>query len=172
MIFTGAWNDPVKERAAAEALIEQGIDVIGQHVDTPAAQIVAQEKGVWSTGHHRDLTEFAPKAVQCSSVWVWDKFLEPEIKKIAAGTWEPSPYGAFLGIKDGGTDITCCGDQVSAENKAKIMAEREAIIGGKHVFAGPLTDRDGNEKVAAGAVLDDGDLWAMDWYVPGVISQQ
>jgi len=171
VIFTGAWNDPVKERAAAEALIEQGIDVLGQHVDTPAVQIVAQEKGVWSTGHHRDLTEFAPKAVQCSSGWVWDQFLEPEIAKIGAGTWEPSPYGAFFGLGNG-IDITCCGDQVSEENKAKIMAERDAIIAGKHVFAGPLKAADGTEKVAAGAVLDDGALWAMDWYVPGVISQQ
>jgi basic membrane lipoprotein Med (substrate-binding protein (PBP1-ABC) superfamily) len=172
VIFTGAWNDPVKERAAAEALIEQGIDVIGQHVDTPATQIVAQEKGVWGTGHHRDLSEFAPKAVQCSSVWVWDKFLDPEIKKIASGSWAPSQYGAFLGIKDGGPDITCCGDQVSKENTAKIMAERQAIIDGKQIYAGPLKDRDGKERVAAGKVLGDGDLWAMDWYVDGVISQK
>jgi basic membrane protein A and related proteins len=171
VIFTGAWNDPVKERAAAEALIEQGIDVLGQHVDTPATQITAQEKGVWGTGHHRDLSEFAPKAVQCSSVWVWDTFLEPEIKKIASGSWAPSPYGAFLGIKDGGPDITCCGDQVSKENADKIMAERQALIDGKHVFAGPLKDRDGKERVAAGQVLGDGDLWGMDWYVEGVISQ-
>src|SRR5687768_3103447 len=62
VVFTGAWNDPVKERGAAEALIEQGIDVVGQHVDTPATQIVAQEKGVYGTGHHRDLREFAPTA--------------------------------------------------------------------------------------------------------------
>ena len=37
VIFTGAWNDPVKERAAAQAMADQGIDVIGQHVDTPTA---------------------------------------------------------------------------------------------------------------------------------------
>ena len=172
VIFTGAWNDPVKERAAAEALIEQGIDVIGQHVDTPTVQIVAQEKGIYGTGHHRDLSEFAPTATQCSSVWVWDKFLEPEIKKIASGTWAPSPYGAFLGIKDGGPDIVCCGSAVSKENADKIMAERQAIIDGKQIYAGPLADREGKERVAAGAVLGDGDLWGMDWYVKGVVSQQ
>lgn len=171
VVFTGAWNDPVKERAAAEALAEQGIDVIGQHVDTPAVQVVAQEKGIFATGHHRDMTEFAPKATICSSVWVWDKFLEPQIAKIAAGTWEPSPYGAFLGIKDGGPDIVCCGDAVPADIAAKVMAERDAIIAGKHIYAGPLSDRDGKEKVAAGAVLDDGALWGMDWFVAGVISQ-
>ena len=35
VVYTGSWNDPVKERATALALIERGVDVIGQHVDTP-----------------------------------------------------------------------------------------------------------------------------------------
>ena len=54
----------------------------------------------------------------------------------------------------------------------KVMAERQAIIGGKHVYAGPLKDRDGKERVASGQVLADGDLWKMDWYVDGVITQK
>ncbi len=173
VIYTGAWNDPVKERAATEALIEQGIDVIGQHVDTPAPQLVAQEKGVYGTGHHRDLSEFAPKATQCSSIWVWDRFLIPEVKKIEAGTWEPGPYGAFLSIKDGGTDITCCGTAVPSDVADKIKAARQEIIDGKRqVYAGPLKDREGKERVAAGQVLGDADLWGMEWYVDGVISQK
>lgn len=170
VVFTGAWGDPVKERAAAEALVEQGIDVIGQHVDTPTPQIVAQEKGIHGTGHHRDLSEFS-SATQCSSVWRWEKFLQPEIEKIASGNFEPAPWGAFLSIAQGGTDIACCGDAVSDELKAKVMAEREAIIAGKHVFAGPLKDRDGADRVASGEVLDDGALWGMDWFVSGVIGQ-
>lgn len=170
VVFTGAWGDPVKERAATEALIEQGVDVVGQHVDTPTPQIVAAEKGIYGTGHHRDLSEFST-ATQCSSVWTWERFLKPEIEKIAAGEFEPAEYGAFLSIADGATDIACCGDAVSAELKEKVMAERDAIIAGKHVFAGPLSDRDGNEKVAAGEVLGDGDLWGMDWFVEGVTGQ-
>lgn len=171
-VFTGAWNDPVKERAAATALIDQGADVIGQHVDTPTPQIVAQERGVYSTGHHRDMREFAPKATVCSSVWVWDKFFVPEIKKIEAGGWKPPAHGAFVGISGGGTDISCCNTVVPKDVVDKVMAERDAIIHGKHVFAGPLTDRDGKERVAAGQVLSDADLWKMDWYVPGVITQK
>ena len=170
VVFTGAWGDPVKERAAAEALVEQGIDVIGQHVDTPTPQIVAQEKGIYGTGHHRDLSEFST-ATQCSSVWRWEKFLQPEIEKISSGNFEPAPYGAFLSIADGGTDIACCGDAVSDDLKAKVMAERDALIAGKHVFAGPLSDRDGTSRVAAGEVLGDGDLWGMDWFVNGVTGQ-
>jgi basic membrane protein A and related proteins len=170
-VYTGAWNDPVKERAAATALIDQGADVIGQHVDTPTPQIVAQERGVYATGHHRDLSEFAPKANLCSSIWVWDKFFVPEIKKVEAGNWKPSPYGAFVGISDG-IDIACCNAVVPKDVVEKVMAEREAIIKGKHVYAGPLADRDGKERVAAGQVLSDADLWKMDWYVAGVITQK
>lgn len=172
VVYTGAWNDPVKERAAAQALAEQGVDVLGQHVDTPATQIIAQERGILGTGHHRDMREFAPKATICSSVWTWDKFFVPEIKKVIAGTWEPAPYGAFITIADGGTDIACCGTAVPKAAAEAIMAERAAIIAGKHVFAGPLEDREGKLRVPAGQTLSDADLWKMDWYVKGVTTQK
>nr|WP_227506216.1 BMP family ABC transporter substrate-binding protein [Marinobacter psychrophilus] len=173
VIYTGAWNDPVKERAAATALIDQGADVIGQHVDSPTPQIVAQERGVHGTGHHRDMSEFAPEATVCSSVWVWDRFLAPELKKIMAGNWKPTKHGALLSMEQGGTDIACCGKAVSEENEAKIMAQRDELLKGeKLIYAGPLFDRDGNEKLAAGESLSDGDLWSMDWFVAGVINQQ
>ena len=171
VVYTGAWNDPVKERAAAQALVEQGVDVIGQHVDTPTPQVVAQENGIFSTGHHRDMSEFAPEATQCSSVWVWDRYLTPTIKDIMAGKWDPSsrPYGDFVHIAHGGTDIVCCGDKVPADLAAKVEAERQAIIDGKHVFAGPIFDQDGNERVAAGEAPSDGDMWSMDYLVEGVV---
>ncbi len=173
VIYTGAWNDPVKERAAATALIDQGADVIGQHVDSPTPQIVAQERGVYGTGHHRDMSEFAPEATVCSSVWVWDRFLAPELKKVMAGNWKPAENGALLSMEQGGTDVACCGKAVSEEDKATIMAAREELLNGeKLIYAGPLSDRDGNVKAAEGESLDDGQLWSMDWFVKGVITQQ
>ena len=171
-VFTGSWMDPVKERVAAQALVGQGVDVIGEHVNGPTPELVAQEHGLYSTAHHRDKTEYAPKANICSAVWMWDRFLVPEIKKIAAGGWQPNPYGAFPGIKDGGTDIACCNTVVPKEVVAKVMAERQAIIDGKHVFAGPLKDTSGKEVVPAGQSLSDAGLWKMDWYLPGVIAQK
>jgi hypothetical protein len=101
---------------------------------------------------------------------VWDRYLVPEIKKIGAGGWQTQPYGAFLSIKDGGTDVVCCNAVVPQAMVDKMMAERTAIVEGKPVFAGPLSDSEGKQRVAAGAVLSDADLWKMDWYVPGVIT--
>jgi len=173
VVYTGAWNDPVKERAAAQALVEQGVDVIGQHVDTPTPQVVAQENGIYGTGHHRDMSEYAEKATQCSSVWVWDIYLSNTIKSIVAGTWDPStrPYGDFVHIKSGGTDIVCCGDMVPADVTALVMSERQAILDGKHVFEGPIYDQADTLRVKAGEVPGDGDLWGMDYLVQGVVGQ-
>ena len=129
--------------------------------------------GVWrDSGGMRCYFLFAPKATVCSSVWVWDKFLVPEIKKIEAGNWKPAPYGAFIEMGAGGSDIAGFGPAVAKNNSAQIMAERDAIMKGKQIYAGPLSDRDGKERVAAGSVLNDADLWKMDWYVKGVTAQK
>jgi basic membrane lipoprotein Med (substrate-binding protein (PBP1-ABC) superfamily) len=164
--------DPVKERVAAQALVGQGVDVIGEHVNGPTPELVAQEHGLYSTAHHRDKTEYAPKANICSAVWMWDRFLVPEMQKIAAGGWKPNPYGAFPGIKDGGTDIAWGKVSIPKDVKDKVMAERQAIINGKQIYTGPMTDTSGKEEIAAGKSLDDAGLWKMDWYVPGVIAQK
>ena len=171
-VFVGAWGDPVKERAATQALLDQGVEVIGQHVNTPTPLIVSGEKGAFGTGHNRDMTEFSPKATLCSASFVWDRYLAGEIKKIATGGWKTYPYGAFMGIKDGGTDIACCNPIIPKDIVDKVTAERDAIIKGKQIFAGPLTDTTGKERVAAGAALSDADLWKLDWYVKGVITQK
>lgn len=170
VIYTGEWSDPVKERNAALALVEAGVDVIGQaEVDTPAAQIAAQENGILSTGHHVDMSKVAPEATLCSSVWVWHRFLTPTLKNIVSGSWSPGEWGAFVGIKDGGTDITLSDNLVRQDVIDQVMAARQEIIDGKHVFAGPIKDQDGKVVVAAGETASDGDLWGMDYLVEGVI---
>jgi hypothetical protein len=70
----------------------------------------------------------------------------------------------------GATDIVCCGTEVSTEGIDKLIAERDGIIiTGKPVFSGPLVDGQDKERVPAGSDLSDNDLWAMDWYVKGVV---
>lgn len=170
VVFTGSWNDPVAERSATMALIDQGIDVIGQHVDTPTPQIVAQERGVFSTGHHRDLSEFSD-ATQCSSVWRWEQYLIPELTKVIEGNWETDLGGAFLPIGQG-TDITCCGDEVPAEIAEMIFEEREALIAGKQIFTGPLVTNRGEQVLDDGEVISDAALWGMEWFLDGVVVGQ
>ena len=168
----GAWDDAAKERAATLALIDHGADVIDQQTGSPTPQIVAQERGVYGIGNQSDMRANAPKATLCSIIYTWDTYLTPEVKKIKSGNWAPSPYGDFITMKDGGSDIACCNAVVPAAVVAKVEAARQEIMNGKQVFAGPIKDAEGKERVPAGKVLGDGDLWKMDWFVPGVAMQK
>lgn len=172
-VVTGSWDDPAKERAVASALIDQGADVIDQHTVSPTPQIVAQERGVYGVGSQLDMMPNAPKATLCSTIYTWDRYLEPQIKKIEAGNWHPSAWGDFVEIKDGGLDIACCNSVVPKEITEKVKQARDEILAGKlQVFAGPLKDASGTVKVPAGQVLADADIWKMDWFVPGVTMQK
>jgi basic membrane protein A len=162
-------TSPTSERDAATALIDHGADVLGQAIDGPTPQLIAQERGVFATGHAIDLHEQAPSTI-CSSIWVWARYLIPEIKKIAKGGWTADPSTALLGMTRGGTDIACCGTALPRKGIPKMLAERDnIIILEKDVFGGPLMDRDGKERVPAGGALSDVDLWGMNWYVHGVV---
>jgi basic membrane protein A and related proteins len=168
VLFTGE-ADPGKERQGASALIDRGADVLGQSLDGPTPQIVAQERGVFATGHAVDLHEQAPKSALCTSVWVWDRYLFLEIARIAAGTWQAGT-NTLLGVTEGGTDIACCNTAIKHDTFTKLLDERDGIIiNRKHVFAGPLVDSNNKERVPAGGALSDAQLWKMNWYVKGVV---
>ena len=75
-------------------------------------------------------------------------------------------------MSQGGTDIAGFGAAVPADKVKLILAERDALMKGKSIYAGPLNDRDGKLRAPAGKVLSDADLWKMDWYVKGVLTQK
>ena len=61
--------------------------------------------------------------------------------------------------------LSFCGEEVqNIVNKKK----HEITTGRFNIFKGPLTDRDGIVKVAAGDVPTDTDLLSMDYFVRGV----
>jgi basic membrane protein A and related proteins len=131
---------------------------------------VAQERGVFATGHAVDLHEAAPKSALCSSVWVWDRYLISEIKRNAAGKSQADPDVRLLGITRGGVDVACCNKGIAQQTMARLLDERDGIlINRKQVFAGPLSDNENRERVPAGGVVSDTELRAMDWYVKGVV---
>ena len=170
VVWTNTWLDAPKERAAAEALLDGGADVIAQHQDTPAPQQAAQERGVYGVGNDLDMSPAAPEAVLTTPVWRWGVYYTDVVKRVQAGTWESEQY--WGGWKDGIVDLAPIGPMVPDDVRAMAEAEAAKFKSGEKtlttVFTGPIRDQSGAEKVPAGTALTDQEILTMDWFVAGV----
>ena len=64
VVFTGDWALPVKEAEATNGLIDQGVDVVTMHVDSPKVIIeTAERRGVYSSGYHANQSTLAPQGL-------------------------------------------------------------------------------------------------------------
>lgn len=154
VVWTNTWYDPVKEKDAAKALLDEGCDVIAQHQDTPGPQQAAEEKGVWGIGYNSDMSKWAPNAVLTSAVWNWGPYYVDIIKAVKEGKWKSDAY--WGGLKEGVVDLAPYGPMVSEETKKLVEAKKQEIVEGKwDVFTGPIKDMDGNLKVDEGQKLTD-----------------
>lgn len=57
--------------SAYAPLIDQGVDVVFQHTDSPAPIHAAERRGVYAVGYASDMAYFGPKAVLTSIVNDW-----------------------------------------------------------------------------------------------------
>ncbi len=170
VLYTNSWWDPVKEGQTAEAMLDQGADVIANNLSSSAPFAAAEKRGAGSVGFQLDMSQHAPKGMITSVVFHWEKYLVPTIKEIASGNWTPEEYGAFPGISEGVVDITPLSDSVPADVKAKVEEVRAAMIAGKFSpFDGPVVKQDGSIAVPAGETISDEALWNMDYLVEGTI---
>jgi len=171
IMYTNSWYDPTLESQAAQALIDRGCDVLGQHADSTTTQTTAEAAGIYSVGYNMDMSGAAPQANICSVVWDWTptyQFFLEEVLSGKAYAEIPTDYSGTLA--DGMVDVVyneeLLGTFANAEDiKAAVEAAREAINSGDlHVFAGPLFDAEGNEVVAEGDFYNEsGEASAPSW---------
>lgn len=173
VIFTGDWSLPVKEAEAANSLIDQGVDVLTCHVDSPKVIVeTAERRGAFSCGYHASQAKLAPKGYLTGAEWDW----QTPYTQIIKATIEGKPMVNFLrgGLKDGFVKPSPFGPAVSAEARKKSDAVKAAMMKGDFpIFKGPLVDNTGKTVVAAGKVLGQQDplLEGMNYLLDGVIGQ-
>ncbi len=167
VVWTKTWYDPATEKEAAKSLLDVGADVIAQHQDSPGPQEAAEEKGVYSVGYNSDMSKFAPKAHLTAPVFNWAPIYTNAVKQVQAGEWKSESI--WVGLEAGVVDLAPMGAMVPKDVQEKVMAKKQAIIAGEKVFVGPIKDQGGNEKVAAGQAMADGDMLGMTWFVEGVV---
>jgi basic membrane protein A len=149
--YTFGWGDSAKEADTTNSLINQGVDVITMHVDSPSTVIsMAESRGVYSIGF----------TLGDTLTWLASTVID--------GTWEP----IFLrcGIADGCMAMAPFGPKVPQEVQDQVLQVKDDIEAGNIVvFTGPIIDQDGNVVVAEGEVLSEDLMSSVDWFVQGVI---
>ncbi len=169
VLWVSTWYDPAKEADAAKALIDQGADIISQHTDSPAALQVSEQRGLHAFGQASDMTAFAPKAHLTSIANNWGKYYIDRVAKVLDGSWKSSD--TWWGMKEDVIQMTPYNKAVPDTVRKAADAVQQGIVEGSwNPFQGPITDRKGARRLAAGKALGDGDLHKMDWYVEGVES--
>jgi simple sugar transport system substrate-binding protein len=171
VVFTGDWSMPVKEADAANSLIDQGIDVLTMHVDSPKVIVqTAEKRGVYSAGYHTSQAALAPKGYLTGAEWNWIKVYEAYVAGVKAG--KPPEHLVRGGLKDGFVKTSAYGPAVSAEAKTAADAVKAKMMDGSFViFKGELKDNKGAVVVPAGGEMKQTDpvLETMGYLVSGVV---
>jgi basic membrane protein A len=168
--YTFSWGDSGKEADATNSLINQGVDVITMHVDSPTTIIsTAESRGAYSIGFQSlHAQEFAPEYWISGTGYTLGGTLTWLASTVIDGTWEP----IFLrcSLFDGCMAMAPFGPLVPQEVQDEVLAVSAAVEDGSIVvFAGPIVDQDGNVKVVEGEVLTDDLMSSVDWFVQGIV---
>jgi basic membrane protein A len=168
IVWAYTWFDPAKEADAAQALIEQGADVILQHTDSTAPQAAAEAAGnVITFGQASDMAEFGPKPRVSSIIDNWAPYYIDRVQAVMDGTWTST--STWDGINTGMVEIGEISDAVPADVKAEALAMVAALGDGSyHAFTGPINKQDGSVWLAEGETADDGTLAGMGFYIEGL----
>ena len=167
IVWVYSWFDPAQEAAAAEALIEQGCDIMMQHTDSTAPLTVAQDAGVLGFGQASDMTQFAPDAHLTAIIDNWAPYYMHRIQEKLDGTWEAG--NVWQGLPEGEVEFAPFSDKIPADVQEETNALIESMRNREyHPFTGPLNRQDGTPWLAEGETADDGTLLGMNFYVEGI----
>jgi basic membrane lipoprotein Med (substrate-binding protein (PBP1-ABC) superfamily) len=172
IVFTGTFLDPAKEATAANALLDQGADVLGVIVDSPITVVqIAEKRGAYSVGYHYlGVSKFAPKGWISGIAFTWGDLYTRFAKQVMDGTWKSENILGNLGSDF--LAIAPFGQAVPADAAKRVAQIKQDFISGKkHVFGGPIKDNKGVERVKAGEQWSLENLGKMDWLVEGIIGQ-
>jgi basic membrane protein A and related proteins len=173
LIVTGDWSLPVKEAESTNSLVDQGVDVITCHVDSPKVIVeTCERRGIYVCGYHADQSALAPKGYLTGAEWNWMTVYSMHIKEAMAG----APFKNFVrgGLKDGFVRMSAYGKAVPDAAKKKADGIKAMMMKGDYaIFKGPLKDNSGKTVIAAGTSLKQTDpiLEQMNYLVEGVIGQ-
>jgi simple sugar transport system substrate-binding protein len=168
LVWLDAWFDPARERDAATALVNQGVDVLTNHSGSTAVAQVAEERRVGFIAYQSDMRALAPRAQWTAIVHQWGGYYTSVAQKVLQGSWRVAPV--WGGMKGGFVRLAPFGAAVPADVAALVRAREADLVAGRlHAFGGRIVDNTGRERQPAQArTMPDARIQAMDFLVEGV----
>jgi simple sugar transport system substrate-binding protein len=167
IVWVNSWFDPPKEADAAKVLLDQGVDVLTQHTDSPAPVQAAAARGIYSFGQASDMSRFAPNHLLTSIIDDWNPYYIERVKAVLDGTW--TSKDTFDGLAKGKVKM---GPYVNMPADVKALAEEtEAGLksGAMDAFKCPVLDQTGKAvECKGGDRLSDEQVFGMNFYVQGI----
>jgi simple sugar transport system substrate-binding protein len=173
LVITGDWSLPVKEAEAANSMIDQGVDVITCHVDSPKVIVeTAERRNVFVCGYHANQAALAPKGYLTGAEWSWVTPYTLHVKDAMTG----KPLVNFLrgGLKEGFVKPSAYGKAVSDPARKAADGIKAQMVKGEYViFKGPIKDNAGKTVIAGATAQKQTDpvLEQMSYLVEGVIGK-
>jgi simple sugar transport system substrate-binding protein len=167
VVWVNTWFDPPKESEAAQALINQKVDVLLQNTDSTAVLQTAEKNGKYAFGWDSDMSAFAPKAHLGSAVVNWGPYYEKAVNDVLAGTWKTAD--TKWGTKEGANDLIKINSAVPESAKKRVDEIKAELKAGTFaVFRGPLKDNSGKIVLEKDQAGDDAWKGKINFYVEGV----
>ena len=168
---TNSWYTPEGETNAAQALLDDGCDVIAQHCDTSNPQLAAEKAGKWGIGYNSDTAKDAPNATLASVMWDWGQYYTAAVQNVIDGTWVIGEHveDYFGGMGDGLVLLSGLNEALVADGTAEAVQEAaDKLTSGEwDVFDGK-TEIEGNDGEMH--MLDGADYGSCNWYVVNVVA--
>ena len=172
--WINTWHDPNIETEGAASLFDGGAQVVFTGADTPAVATVAQEKGKWGVTYDHP-TSCVLDACLTAPYWIWGPEYARIAQQVKDGTYvagyeyfdADSGAMGLYGFMEGETPQPAIADLPEADVQLVRDTLAQMLAGDFDrfdVFAGPITDNQGNVIVAEGAQLVQADL---DQFPPG-----
>ncbi|TVQ54019.1 MAG: BMP family ABC transporter substrate-binding protein [Spirulina sp. DLM2.Bin59] len=175
VIFTGDWAEPVREAEAVNSMVDQGVDVITCHVDSPKIVIeTAERRGIFTSGYHADQSALAPNGYLTGAEWDWTSIYTQYANWILEGKTLMDggiPHVVRGGLESGFWKLSDFGPAVSDGARTQAEAVKaEFADASRVIYVGEIKDNTGQVRVPAGTEVEQTavELETMDWLVEGV----
>lgn len=167
IVWANSWYDPTKEADAAKALLDQGVDILAQHTDSPAPLQAAEARGKHGFGQASDMKNFAPKAQLTSIVNNWGDYYIERVQAVMDGTWKSTD--TWYGLDK---NMVIMAPYDNMPDDVKKLAEDTATAIAFHTldpFSCPMKKQDGSDVTCEGeGKLSDNQVRSMNFFVEGI----